>query len=201
MKSQMLMSAAGEEISAVNAAANINKLLQISCGATYTDSGEVVRFDASNRLEVMDEIIDGSEKKTIIFAPFRHTIEMIKDHLSGRGIPTAFIHGDVSPAARGQIIKDFQDSSEIRVIVIQPQAASHGITLTAASSVIWFGPTSSVDTYLQANARAHRKGQDTKVSVYMIQGSPVEERMYDMLEKRIDNHYDLINLYKEILQI
>jgi SNF2 family DNA or RNA helicase len=201
MKSQMLMSAAGEEISAVNAAANINKLLQISCGATYTDSGEVVRFDASNRLAVMDEIIDGSEKKTIIFAPFRHTIELIKDHLSGRGIATAFIHGDVSPASRGQIIKDFQDSPDIRVIVIQPQAASHGITLTAASSVIWFGPTSSVDTYLQANARAHRKGQDTKVSVYMIQGSPVEERMYDMLEKRIDNHYDLINLYKEILQI
>jgi superfamily II DNA or RNA helicase len=172
-----------------------------NCGAAYTDSGEVVRFDASNRLEVMDEIIDGSEKKTIIFAPFRHTIEMIKDHLSGRGVSTAFIHGDVSPAARGQIIKDFQDSPDVRVIVIQPQAASHGITLTAASSVIWFGPTSSVDTYLQANARAHRKGQDTKVSVYMIQGSPVEQRMYDMLEKRIDSHYDLINLYKEILQI
>jgi SNF2 family DNA or RNA helicase len=201
MKTQMLMSAAGEEISAVNAAANINKLLQISCGAVYADSGEVLRFDASNRLDVMDEIIDGAEKKTIIFAPFRHTIELIKDHLSGRGIPTAFIHGDVSPAVRGQIIKDFQESSNIRVIVIQPQAASHGITLTAASSVIWFGPTSSVDTYLQANARAHRKGQDTKVSVYMIQGSPVESRMYDMLEKRIDNHHDLINLYKEILQI
>jgi len=201
MKSQMLLLAAGEEISAVNAAANINKLLQISCGAVYTDGGEVLRFDASNRLDVMDELIDGAEKKTIIFAPFRHTIEMIKDHLSGRGIPTAFIHGDVTPAARGQIIKDFQDSSDIRVIVIQPQAASHGITLTAASSVIWFGPTSSVDTYLQANARAHRKGQDTKVSVYMIQGSPVESRMYDMLEKRIDDHYSLINLYKEILQI
>lgn len=201
MKTQMLMSAAGEEVSAVNAAANINKLLQISCGATYTDSGEVIRFDASNRLEVMDEIIDGSEKKTIIFAPFRHTIEMIKDHLAQRGINTAFIHGDVSPNARGEIIKDFQDSPDIQVIVIQPQAASHGITLTAASSVIWFGPTSSVDTYLQANARAHRKGQDTKVSVYMIQGSPVETRMYDMLEKRIDSHYDLINLYKEILQI
>ena len=69
-----------------------------------------------------------------------------------------------------------------------------------ASSVIWFGPTSSVDTYLQANARAHRKGQDTKVSVYLIQGSPAEERMYDMLEKRIEGHYDLIKLYQEVLR-
>jgi SNF2 family DNA or RNA helicase len=200
MKSQMLLLAAGEEVSAVNAAANLNKLLQISCGAVYTDSGEVLRFDASNRLDVMDEIIDGSEKKTIVFAPFRHAIELIKDHLVSRGISTTYIHGDVSPAARGEIIKDFQENPDTRVIVIQPQAASHGITLTAASSVIWFGPTSSVDTYLQANARAHRKGQDTKVSVYLIQGSPAEERMYDMLEKRIEGHHDLIKLYQEVLR-
>ena len=201
MKSFMMLQAAGEEISAVNAAANMNKLLQISCGAVYSDTGEVVRFDASNRLNVMDEIIDESDKKTIIFAPFRHTIEMIKDHLDSRNVGTLYIHGDVSPAKRGQIIQDFQNNEEYKVIVIQPQAASHGITLTAASSVIWFGPTSSVDTYLQANARAHRKGQDTKVTVFMIQGSPVEKHIYNMLETRVDSHVDLISMYKEILQI
>lgn len=200
MIAQMLLSAAGEEVSAVNAAAKLNKLLQISCGAVYADSGEVLRFDASNRLAVLDEIIDESPKKTIVFAPFRHTIELIKDHLANRGIHTTFIHGDVSPAKRGDIIKDFQENPDTKVIVIQPQAASHGITLTAASSVIWFGPTSSVDTYLQANARAHRKGQDTKVTVFMLQGSPAEQRMYDMLDKRIDSHEDLISLYKEVLQ-
>ena len=201
MKASMLLLAAGEEISAVNAAANMNKLLQISAGAVYSDTGEVVRFDASNRLNVMDEIIDESDKKTIIFAPFRHTIEMIKDHLEARNVGTLFIHGDVSPAKRGQIIQDFQNNDEYKVIVIQPQAASHGITLTAASSVIWFGPTSSVDTYLQANARAHRKGQDTKVTVFMIQGSPVEKHIYNMLETRVDSHIDLISMYREILQI
>ena len=172
-----------------------------NCGAVYSDTGEVVRFDASNRLNVMDEIIDESDKKTIIFAPFRHTIEMIKDHLEARHIGTLYIHGDVSPAKRGQIIQDFQNNEEYKVIVIQPQAASHGITLTAASSVIWFGPTSSVDTYLQANARAHRKGQDTKVTVFMIQGSPVEKHIYNMLETRVDSHIDLISMYREILQI
>jgi SNF2 family DNA or RNA helicase len=136
-----------------------------------------------------------------VFAPFRHTIELIQEHLAKRKIQTASIHGDVPPAKRGKIINDFQDTPDVRVIIIQPQAASHGITLTAASSVIWFGPTSSVETYLQANARAHRKGQDTKVTVFMLQGSPVEQKMYDMLEKRIDNHSSLINLYKEVLQI
>lgn len=201
MKKDMLMQAAGEEVSAVHAAANLNKLLQISCGAVYSDTGEVLRFDASNRLNVMDEIIDEASKKTIVFAPFRHTIEMIRDHLDARGIKTSYIHGDVSPAKRGDIIRDFQDSPDTRVIVIQPQAASHGITLTAASSVIWFGPTSSVETFLQANSRAHRNGQDTKVTIFMIQGSPAEERMYDMLDKRVESHASLINMYREVLQM
>ena len=201
MKKDMLMQAAGEEVSAVHAAANLNKLLQISCGAVYSDTGEVLRFDASNRLNVMDEIIDESDKKTIIFAPFRHVIELIKDHLATRGIKTSYIHGDVSPAKRGEIINDFQNNPDTRVIVIQPQAASHGITLTAASSVIWFGPTSSVETFLQANSRAHRNGQDTKVTIFMIQGSPAEERMYDMLDKRVESHESLISMYKEVLQM
>jgi len=201
MKDQMIMQAAGEEVSSANIAANLIKLLQISVGAVYSDAGEVLRFDVSTRLNVMDEIIDESEKKVIVFAPFRHTIELIQEHLAKRKIQTASIHGDVPPAKRGKIINDFQDNPDVQVIIIQPQAASHGITLTAASSVIWFGPTSSVETYLQANARAHRKGQDTKVTVFMLQGSPVEQKMYDMLEKRIDNHSSLINLYKEVLQI
>jgi SNF2 family DNA or RNA helicase len=126
---------------------------------------------------------------------------MIKDHLAEKKVGTLFIHGDVAPAKRGEIIQSFQNDPDIKVIVIQPQAASHGITLTAASSVIWFGPTSSVDTYLQANARAHRKGQDTKVTVFMIQGSPAEKRIYDMLETRVDSHMSLISMYKEILQM
>lgn len=201
MKKDMLMQASGEEVSAVHAAANLNKLLQISCGAVYSDTGEVLRFDASNRLNVMDEIIDESDKKTIIFAPFRHVIELIKDHLADRNIRTTFIHGDVSPAKRGEIIKDFQENPETRVIVIQPQAAAHGITLTAASSVIWFGPTSSVETFLQANSRAHRNGQDTKVTIFMIQGSPAEVRMYDMLDTRVESHTSLINMYREVLQM
>lgn len=201
MKDQMIMQAAGEEVSSANVASNLIKLLQISCGAVYSDNGEVLRFDASTRLAVLDEIIDESEKKVIVFAPFRHTIELIRDHLEKRKIKTSIIHGDVTPTKRGAIINDFQDSPEVRVIVIQPQAASHGITLTAASSVIWFGPTSSVETYLQANARAHRKGQDTKVTVFMLQGSPAEQKMYDMLEKRITSHTSLISLYKEVLQI
>ena len=53
LRRQLIVQAAGEEITTVNAAANLNKLLQLSSGAVYSDTGEVVQFDASNRLAVM----------------------------------------------------------------------------------------------------------------------------------------------------
>ena len=58
IRKHMMTVAAGEEITTVNAAANLNKLLQLSCGAVYSDTGEVIQFDASNRLRVLKEAID-----------------------------------------------------------------------------------------------------------------------------------------------
>ena len=78
-------------------------------------------------------------------------------------------------------------------------AAAHGVTLTAANTVVWWGPTSSLETYAQANARVHRSGQQHKCTVIQLQGSYVEKRMYGLLDKRIDVHTKMIDLYKEML--
>jgi SNF2 family DNA or RNA helicase len=85
------------------------------------------------------------------------------------------------------------------VLIIQPQAAAHGVTLTAANTVVWWGPTSSLETYAQANARVHRSGQDHKCTVIQLQGSPVEQRVYNLLDNKIDIHTKIIDLYKELL--
>ena len=81
LKDKMVVQAAGETISAVNAAAGVSKLLQISCGAAYTDDKEVVEFDASPRLSVLEEILDETSRKVIIFALFRSSIDAINTHL------------------------------------------------------------------------------------------------------------------------
>lgn len=200
LKKQMLIEAAGEEISAVNAAAKLNKLLQISCGAVYSDDGETIYFDVSNRLNELEAVIDESLHKVIVFAPFTHTIEIIEAFLNKKKISCAVINGAVSANRRAAIINSFQTEVDPRVVIIQPQAAAHGVTLTAANTVVWFGPTSSVETYLQANARAHRKGQNHKVTVVMIQGSAAEAKMYKMLNDKVDSHERLVELYNEILK-
>ena len=197
LKSQMLIEAAGEEVSAVNAAVKINKLLQIACGAVYTDAGEVIEFDVSSRLNVVQEVIDESSHKVLVFVPFTHTIEMLKKHLESNHISCEVINGSVPVNKRSDIVKDFQETNRVKVLIIQPQAASHGLTLTAADTIIWYAPCTSVETYLQANARIDRPGQKNNMTIVHISGSPVESKVYSLLRNNVGNHQKIIDLYRQ----
>jgi SNF2 family DNA or RNA helicase len=199
LKSRMVMQAAGEEITAANAAVNMNKLLQISAGAIYTDSGDALEFDIKHRYQVLKEVIDETSQKVLIFVPFRHTIDILISKLRKDGVTAEIIRGDVSAPKRTEIFKTFQTQVDPKVLVIQPQSAAHGVTLTAADTVVWWGPTSSLETYAQANARVHRSGQKHPCTVVQLQGSAIEKRVYALLDNRIDVHTKMIDLYKDIL--
>lgn len=195
----MMMEAAGEEVSAVNAATRLNKLLQISGGAVYTDTGEVLEFDVSNRLNVVLEVIEEASNKVLVFVPFTHTIELLRETLERHKISCGVINGSVSVNKRSDLVQQFQTSKEPHVLLIQPQAASHGLTLTAADTIIWYAPVTSVETYLQANARINRPGQNNPMTIVHITGSPAEERLYTMLRGNIDNHERTIDMYRSVL--
>jgi SNF2 family DNA or RNA helicase len=198
LKDKLVLQAAGEEVTAANAAINMSKLLQISSGAVYTDGGESLEFDIKHRYKVLREVIDESSKKVLVFVPFKHTIDILTEKLRSDGVTTEIIRGDVPAAKRTEIFRQFQKDDDPKVLVIQPQSAAHGVTLTAANTVVWWGPTSSLETYAQANARVHRSGQDHKCTVVQLQGSQVEKRVYALLDNRIDVHTRMIDLYKEI---
>ena len=199
LRKHMVAVAAGEEITTVNAAASLNKLLQLSCGAVYSDSGEVVAFDASNRVAALKEVIEEATHKVIVFAPYKHSIHIISEELKKSGYTCEVISGDVSVGKRTEIFAKFQTEPDPKILVIQPQAASHGVTLTAANVIVYWSPVMSVETYLQANARTHRAGQRNPCTVVHLQGSPVEKRMYAMLEAKIDIHSRVVDLYKNFL--
>jgi SNF2 family DNA or RNA helicase len=195
----MVMEVLGEEITAVNAAVHLNKLLQISAGGIYTDDGEAIGFDIDNRYKVLREVIDESSQKVLVFVPFKHAIQMVSQALNKDGIHAEIIDGSVPLTKRTNIFKHFQETEDPQVLVIQPQAAAHGITLTRANTVVWWGPTSSLETYAQANARIHRSGQTHKCTVVQLQGSDAEKHVYRLLDNRIHIHTKIIDLYKEIL--
>lgn len=197
LKRQMTLTADGESVTSVNAAVNLNKLLQISGGAVYSDNKEVIEFDVSNRLQVILEVIEESSHKVLVFVPFTHTIELFKEFLEKNKISCGVINGQVSVNKRSEVIKQFQELPDPHVLIIQPKAASHGLTLTAANTVIWYAPVTSVETYLQANARINRPGQKNAMTIVHIRGSEVENRLYKMLQGNITNHTKIIDLYRQ----
>lgn len=199
LRDEMLLEAAGEEVSAVNAATKINKLLQISGGAVYTDTGEVLHFDVSNRVNTVLEVIEETSNKVLVFVPFTHTIELLRTRLEKEKISCDVINGKVPVNKRSDIVHRFQTEKNPHVLLIQPQAASHGLTLTQADTIIWYAPVTSVETYLQANARIDRPGQKNAMTIVHIKGSPVEEKLYKMLQENIGNHKKLIDLYQDVL--
>lgn len=197
LKEQMMVMAAGEVITAANAGVALNKLLQISCGAAYSENNEVIEFDSTPRLQVLQEVIEETDRKVIVFALYLSSIDTITRSLEKHKITHAQIHGGVNASKRAQIIDDFQRNPDPRVLVMQPQATAHGITLTAADTVVFYGPLLSVEQYLQCIARADRKGQDSdKVRVIHIQSSPVEERLFKALAGKVSDHSLLVGMFE-----
>jgi SNF2 family DNA or RNA helicase len=199
LKNELLIEAAGENVSAVNAAAKLSKLLQISGGAVYTDTKEVVEFDVSPRLNALMEVLEETIHKVIVFVPYTHTIELVSKHLSSQGVINEVINGAVSARERSEIINRFQTQVDPRVLVIQPQAASHGVTLTAADTVVFWSPVMSVETYLQCIARIDRVGQKNSMTVVHLQGSEAERKVYQMLQGKVNMHESLVELYRQEL--
>ena len=201
LRKELLIHTAGEEVTALNAAIQMNKLLQISSGACYADTGEVVEFDCSHRLSEMTDVIRQSSHKTLVFANFKHAITTIQAHLTKEGITSEAIHGGVSARKRTEIFDSFQKKPDIQVLVIQPQAASHGVTLHAANTIVWFGPITSTETYLQANARVYRAGQKNPCTVVHLVGSDVERKLYKALASRTLAQDTLLAMYKEMFGV
>jgi SNF2 family DNA or RNA helicase len=148
----------------------------------------------------LKEVLDETLNKVVVFVPYIHTIDIVVEYLNKEGFSTAVIQGSVNAHKRSEIIGSFQNQVDPRVLVIQPQSASHGITLTAADTIVFWSPVMSVETYLQCVARIDRVGQKNKTTVVHLQGSDVERKMYTMLRGKVDSHQKIVDLYKQELE-
>ncbi len=201
LKTDRIMAVQGEQVVANNEGVLRNKLLQIANGAVRSSSDEtVVEFKPTGRLEIVEEAVAQAESKTIVFAPFRAVVDMIAKHLTKKGYRVGVINGAVTPKRRQAIFDSIQsdDDESLQVVVAVPQAMSHGVTLTNASTMVWFSPIDSNDVYRQAIARMERAGQRRKMVVVEIWGSPIEKTMYDILNLRDDQQQEFLELYDRV---
>jgi SNF2 family DNA or RNA helicase len=146
---------------------------------------------------VLKEVIEGAVSKVIVFVPFVNLLTHIAGYLSKEGYSCAVVHGSVSKRERDVIFGNFQKTPNPHVLVAQPGAMSHGLTLTAAATIVWFAPITSNDIYVQANGRITRSGQKHSQLICHIEGSPVERRLYKRLITRQKLQGLLLDLIKE----
>jgi SNF2 family DNA or RNA helicase len=170
------------EITAANAGAVMNKLLQVATGWVYDKERTTVPLDGKERLEALIETIDAAEQKVLVFVPFIHALDGISEKLTSEGIEHAVVSGNTPVNQRSEIFNLFQNTSKYKVLLAHPQCLAHGITLTTANTIVWFAPVTSLEIYEQANARIRRVGQKHKQLVLHLQSTPVERRIYKLLQ-------------------
>lgn len=181
MKKDLQIMAAKGPITAQNEAVLRLKLLQISCGAVYGGDREIHHVDAAPRLKALREIMEQCNEKIIVFAPFTSVVHMLHRELK-KAYSVEVINGEVSAKQRNSIFANFMDAERPRVLVADPGTMSHGLTLTAASTIIWYAPTDRTETYLQANKRIDRPGQTKATTIVQLAATPVEREVYRRLE-------------------
>jgi SNF2 family DNA or RNA helicase len=190
----------GGQVLAVNEAVKANKLLQIALGAAYTSGDDVMLLPCQPRVDVVKEIIEESEGKVIVFVPFTVALEKLAEELRGEfddPAAVAIVHGETKKSERDEIFGNFQNHEWPRVIVANPGTMSHGLTLTAATTIVWYAPVHSNDTYEQACARVRRPGQKRTTVIVHIAGSDVERRIYDRLKNKQKVQGTLLTMFKE----
>lgn len=171
------------EITAVNEAVKMAKLVQIACGVVYTNDKEEVTIPSTPRIEETREIVRQAEGKVIVFVPFVSSVNMVAAELS-KDFTVEVIHGGVKKDERDRIFGAFQKTKEPKVLVAQPAAMSHGLTLTSASTIVWYSCVTSNEVFEQANGRINRPGQKMKNFIIMLEGTPVEKRIYNRLRNK-----------------
>ena len=200
MKKQMVMEqSTGEKITAANAAVKLLKLMQICCGVVKNNQGEHYILDASTRLNALQEAIEESGGKAIIFIPFIGVMNAVETFLKSKGWSTGLVNGSVSETARSKIFDDFQ-RGDLEVLICHPRTAAHGLNLTASSTIIWYGPIFSSEQYIQANARIDRAGQKNKMTIYHIISSPIEAAIYRALWGQVQMSNTILEQYEGMMR-
>ncbi len=187
MKNQAVAMIRDGHVSAVNEGVVRLKLIQIACGAVYgsgdnSHSGDrrlIHRVDCAPRINALREVMAECPAKIIIFAPLTSVLNLLNQEL--KEFTRAVINGAVSNKERSELFRSFQDDTNPRVLIADPATMAHGLTLTAASTIIWFAPTDRTELYLQANKRIDRPGQVRSTTIVHLAASPVEREIYRRL--------------------
>nr|WP_129732318.1 DEAD/DEAH box helicase [Parabacteroides goldsteinii] len=191
-KEQVLALEDSEDISAINAAALSNKLLQFANGAVY-DAEKSFHEVHKEKLEALEEIVDAANGQSVlVFCSFKHDYERIKKHLK---------------AHKPQLLETPEDeqkwnTGKIQVLLAHPASVGYGLNLQEGGNIIvWYGLNWSLELYQQANARLHRQGQLRPVIIHhLVVSGTMDEDVMKSIEGKAECQEALMQAVKVRVQ-
>ena len=182
---------------AMNEGACRVKLMQVACGWVYTNQKGITRLDPEPRIDALLDVLESGIGKTIVFVPFTHALNGVAEEVAKAGYSLEVIDGSTAAGRRNKAFDRFQNGTDLDVLVAHPQTMAHGLTLTAADTIVWFAPTEDLEIFDQANARIRRVGQKRKQRLVMLQGTAIERRAYRRLQTKQNMQGLLLEMYEE----
>ncbi len=184
------------EITASNSAVKLGKLLQVAAGAVFNDDRGVLYLDDTPKMDYIIETLEEADcGKIVVVSAFRATVERVCQNLIDKKIKAKFVHGGVTVNRRFDIIREFQNA-DLQVLVVQPQAVSHGICLDATNIIVWHSIVASGETYGQMVDRIISASQKRKqINEYLL-SCPADKHMFGIVTRKSDMSAAILDLFK-----
>ena len=173
-------------VSFSNKLTEIIKLHQVCNGFTKNDDGAVLQLHKS-KLNALDEILEETDGKVIIWANYLYNIHEIKDFLVDKYGPesTVCIFGEVSVEDRKKAVERIQTDPKTRFLVGNPTTGGFGLTLTACNTVVYYSNNYNLEVRMQSEDRAHRMGQKgTVVYIDIVAKGTLDEAIMKSLTSK-----------------
>lgn len=196
MADSLVLEVQQQVVTALNEGVKLNKLLQIACGAVYDVDKNVIPLNPEPKFQELDQLFEFSERKLIVYAPFKYCLPMIRDRYKAQGVRVEMISGDTPKAERVRLFRDFQDG-DLEMLVAHPQCMAHGLTLHRSNVIAWWAPIDNYEIYEQACGRIKRPGQVREQFVAHLASSKVEKAVYKRNRNKEKTQGVILDLFKK----
>ena len=183
-------------INAVNAGARVKKLLQLVSGAVYDEVGDT-KYIHQHRYDMIMDLLE-VRKHSLVAFNWKHERNALTQLAEKKGFSYEVIDGETPAHKRVDIVGRFQ-AGQIKILFAHPQSASHGLTLTKATTCIWCSPTYNAEHFQQFNRRIHRAGQSSKTETILIAARNTwEEKVYEKLNGKLGKMENLLHVLNKL---
>lgn len=185
------------EVTAMNVLTKLLRLSQVTGGHLTDDESDTHQISTA-KLDALSDIIDSAieqGQKIVVMARFVPELNDIENLLQNKNIDYAVVRGGVKD--RAEEVRRFQEDDSCKVFIGQIAAAGLGITLTAASTMVFYSLDYSMSNFDQAKARIHRVGQKHNCHyIYLIATGTVDRKILRALRDKIDLAKTLVDDYR-----